>query len=340
VNQVSLPCGWAVRSLRDEDYAGICALVAARSRMTGDGATFSREDLERWLNRPRFDREKDVLIVVDVGDTVVGMASVDNEGEPFTSVGIGVSIHPDHQENEQAWDALGAWCLKRASEIAERAEDDVRVVTHGQALPEDAARRATLERAGFEVVRVFNRMGIDLGDLPPEPDWPDGITWRIADIEADEGLLIGLYQETFRDHWGHVERPREVLVQAYRMQMQTEGDLFDPSLQMLALDGDDVAGLVIARRHIGQDTSKGFIYLLGVRPAWRRRGLGLALLQHGFAELHRRGLRHVELDMDSESLTGALRLYERAGMHAVRQTIRYEKEVRSGVDLATRTLDQ
>jgi len=44
--------------------------------------------------------------------------------------------------------------------------------------------------------------------------------------------------------------------------------------------------------------------------------------------------------MDSESLAGALRLCERAGMHAVRQTIRYEKEVRSGVDLATRTLDQ
>lgn len=43
--------------------------------------------------------------------------------------------------------------------------------------------------------------------------------------------------------------------------------------------------------------------------------------------------------MDAESLTGALRLYERAGMHVIRQVISYEKEIRAGVDLATRSLD-
>ncbi|PZS06316.1 MAG: hypothetical protein DLM70_05260, partial [Chloroflexi bacterium] len=54
---------------------------------------------------------------------------------------------------------------------------------------------------------------------------------------------------------------------------------------------------------------------VAVRPPWRSRGLGLALLRHAFAEYERRGMRRVELSVDSESPTGAPRLYERAGMH-------------------------
>jgi len=42
--------------------------------------------------------------------------------------------------------------------------------------------------------------------------------------------------------------------------------------------------------------------------------------------------------MDSENLTGALKLYERAGMRVVRRTLRYEHVLRDGDDLATRTL--
>jgi ribosomal protein S18 acetylase RimI-like enzyme len=86
------------------------------------------------------------------------------------------------------------------------------------------------------------------------------------------------------------------------------------------------------------DPTGGYIYDLGVRPAWRKRGIALALLHHTFAEFHRRGYVAVELDVDSQSLTGALRVYERAGMRAVRQSVTYERELRPGIDLATREL--
>jgi len=46
----------------------------------------------------------------------------------------------------------------------------------------------------------------------------------------------------------------------------------------------------------------------------------------------------VRLDADSQSLTGALRVYERAGMRVVRQFVTYEKVLRPGIDLATREL--
>lgn len=74
----------------------------------------------------------------------------------------------------------------------------------------------------------------------------------------------------------------------------------------------------------------GWVHQLGVRRPWRQRGLGLALLQQSFAALHQRGRLRVGLGVDADSLTGATRLYEKAGMKVVRQYDTYEKELRPG----------
>lgn len=44
------------------------------------------------------------------------------------------------------------------------------------------------------------------------------------------------------------------------------------------------------------------------------------------------------LYVDAQSLTGASRLYERAGMHVVRQFDQYEKELRAGIEQSTQAL--
>jgi ribosomal protein S18 acetylase RimI-like enzyme len=53
--------------------------------------------------------------------------------------------------------------------------------------------------------------------------------------------------------------------------------------------------------------------------------LGRALLLHAFAELRRRGFRRAGLGVDAESLTGAHKLYESAGMHVEARFDVYEK---------------
>jgi ribosomal protein S18 acetylase RimI-like enzyme len=97
-----------------------------------------------------------------------------------------------------------------------------------------------------------------------------------------------------------------------------------------------VAGFALGRSHLPFDRSRGVVASLAVRPAWRRRGLGFALLQNALGEFHRRGCGSVELLVDGDSLTGALRLYERAGMRVSRTQIAYEKELRAGIDITTR----
>ena len=81
----------------------------------------------------------------------------------------------------------------------------------------------------------------------------------------------------------------------------------------------------------------GWVEELGVRRSWRKKGLGLALLHHSFAEFYRREKHSVGLGVDAENLTGALRLYERAGMHSDpnRRYAVYELELRPGEDLRT-----
>jgi ribosomal protein S18 acetylase RimI-like enzyme len=66
----------------------------------------------------------------------------------------------------------------------------------------------------------------------------------------------------------------------------------------------------------------------------------MALLQHSFAEFYQRGWRHAGLDVDASNLTGALKLYERAGMHVARRYDRFEKELRPGRELMTTELSE
>jgi ribosomal protein S18 acetylase RimI-like enzyme len=164
------------------------------------------------------------------------------------------------------------------------------------------------------------------------------VTVRTVDVDSDLNDIVALFLESWRDHWGFVELPFDQALADWRKGIRGDGERFDPTLWFLAVHGDEIVGISLCNSHIADDATRGYVQVLGVRPAWRKRGIALALLHHTFAEFRRRGYAAVELDMDSENLTGALRVYERAGMRAVRQSLSCEKELRAGIDLATRSL--
>jgi mycothiol synthase len=53
-------------------------------------------------------------------------------------------------------------------------------------------------------------------------------------------------------------------------------------------------------------------------------------------EYHSRGIKRVALSVDAESVTGAPRLYSRAGMHVTNNYFVYQRELRPGVDVTVR----
>ena len=181
-------------------------------------------------------------------------------------------------------------------------------------------------------------MVIELNGAPPEPVWPEGVTVRSLVVGQDEPAALQAVNASFRDHWGYVERPFEDELEHWKHVMETD-DIFDPSLWFLAVAGDRVVGTALNFAYVDDDHDMGWVGTLGVVREWRRKGLGLALLNHSIKEFHSRGKCRVGLGVDAESLTGATQLYFKAGMHPdpQREWSMFEKEIRPGVEFGTQS---
>ena len=90
---------------------------------------------------------------------------------------------------------------------------------------------------------------------------------------------------------------------------RSETTSYDPSLWLLATDGDEAVGALSGV--VWGD--RGWVGELGVRKPWRGRGIASALLRRAFATFASRDLPRVMLNVDAANPTGAVRLYERAG---------------------------
>ena len=155
----------------------------------------------------------------------------------------------------------------------------------------------------------------------------------------DEAALYRARNDAFRDHWGYVETPFDEGFALWQHETKSKPH-HDPTLFFLIVEGDEIIGYALCEPTITDYPDMGWIDNLAIRRPWRRRGLATALLQHIFSEFYRRGISKVGLGVDADSLTGAVRLYERAGMHRFRQYDTYEKEFRAGRDLTTQVTDE
>jgi len=171
-------------------------------------------------------------------------------------------------------------------------------------------RQAWLLAHGYRRVREVFLMRVDLGQGSAAPVWPPGIEVRDMRPHVDDEALCAADNEAFAEHFLNIPAPLD----AWRAYVYGHADL-DPSLWVVAWDGAEVAGQAGARP-CGNAASIGDVM---VRKPWRGRGLGLALLLEVFARLHERGRDDVSLWVDAENATGAVRLYEAAGMRVWRQ---------------------
>jgi ribosomal protein S18 acetylase RimI-like enzyme len=164
-------------------------------------------------------------------------------------------------------------------------------------------------------------MEVKLTEAPPAVIFPSGIELRPFVKEEHARAVWEADNEAFRDHWGSHDSAYEEW--SHRKFGKSD---FDPTLWMIAWDGDQVAGYSQNRFRMGI----GWIGTLGVRRPWRKMGLGLALLQHSFGEFHKRDVTTIGLGVDASNPTGATRLYQRAGMYVASEFVTYEKELRPG----------
>jgi len=319
----TIPRGYAVRRPTLEDADAIAALINASARAVLGAQVATADDVRTDLSDPTRNVDDDNWLVIDEGEDLAASLLL-YEYPPYTTFVFHGYVHPARTSH-----GLGPFLLDtiehRSRREMHRAPAGERVVLQTGVWGQNLAAHRLLESHGFSHIRDFRRMEIDVTATPPPPVLPDAVTIRVMIRGSDERALYEAMEAAFADHWGYAPTPFDEFL---HNEIDGVAD-FDPTLVFLATTGGEVAGAAICRPSHAGDETLGWVGTLGVRREWRGRGLGQALLVHAFGELHRRGKRSVGLFVDSSSLTGAHRLYERAGMREARRTYVFEKELRS-----------
>jgi mycothiol synthase len=261
----------------------------------------NEEEIRSWFELPRLwvqlaEREGEAVGYLDVATEETGHIAVD----------------------ARTLDPEVAPLLVAAAEAHARETVEAPIL-RGFVQGDEAELREAYEAAGWSPIRHSFQMRIELDHEIPEPEWPNALVLRNA-REGEEELVYEAQMDAFQDHWDFRRHSFEDWER-----YATGGNRYDLSLWWLVEDGDELVALSLNAWHFSGDPKFGWIHVLGVRPPWRKRGLGTALLRHSFRDFASRGATRVGLGVDGENTTGAVRLYERVGMRVVRRNDTYEK---------------
>ena len=284
------------RAATDQDAELVADLCNAYERaVAAEPEIVSAEDIRTFWRR-----ESEEWLVFD-GDTLVGSAYLQRRAGRYDGDGY---VHPDAFGR-----GVGAAVVDR---IETRARELGSPETRIGILHADERAACLLRRRGFEPIRSFFRMVIDLDREPESPAWPAG--FEPAAVEpGEERELYQVLEDAFVDHWGHTPSTYEEWLSTHEIEY---------GLSFLVRSGDEVAAGAFCKREL---FGMGWVDVLGTRREYRRKGLGDALLRYAFGELFRRGARQIGLGVDSENPTGATKLYEGAGMRVASQSDVYAK---------------
>jgi len=337
--KVSLPEGFTNRAATLDDLDEVVKLLNCWSQnLIGEDDITDIAALRNEMELPGFTPEEDARFVFDPDGKLVAYVDVWSDSKPPVHPWITGRVHPGYEGM-----GIGSWLMQwgeeRAMNALSRVPEDLRFAPRTGVNEEATDSKKLFDDFGYKHIRSFYRMVIDMDEMVPEPEWPAGITLRTYNPEKDAEVVYRADTESFRDHFGFVEQPYEEGLRDF-IHVMTKYDGFDPTLWFLAMDGDELAGISLCRPRAFDNPESGFVNILAVRRPWRGRGLGLALLRHSFNEFYRRGKRTVSLGVDAHNLTGALHLYEKAGMHVHRQFDTYEKELRPGREISVQSLSE
>lgn len=295
---------FTIRAVRMDEVEVTAELLNEHSRRLHGVDDQTPSELRQYWESPDVDFGRDVLVAEAPDGSLVGYADL---GVQANTVWLDVrGLEP--QPVRALLDAIE----KRAAEKRPAAG------LLGYTSESDELLCDLYKQAGYSVTRHSYRMEISLEHGAPEANWPEGFSVRTM-RPGEEERVYESQMTSFADTWMFEREPFELWSHWF-----LKDPAFDPSLWFLAEAGDELAGIALTRES-ENEPGLGWVRILGVVPEFRRRGLAQALLRHAFGEYARRGLRRVGLGVDAENPTGAVRVYECAGMHVERTNLILQK---------------
>lgn len=316
--------GLSFRGYRDEtDFEKMVAVIQGCKQVDQMERSDTAQEIARnYRYAPNFDITRDMVLVEMEGE-VIGYYRVmwffEDAGDAiYTTYGFLLPQWRQHGIGR----AVLAYLQAHIRRIA--ATHPIEQPKYYQSYADEKERDSTalLLAAGYQPTRHFYTMlRPDLENIPDLP-LPNG--YKLQAVQDDHlPIILAASAEAFRDHWGYSAAAEPTLAQIM------EDPDFDPSLWRVAWQDDQVAGMVLSyitqTENLEYQRRRGYTENICVRRLYRKQGLARALIAASLHALRERGMQEAALHVDTENLSGALRLYESLGFQPVARHTTYRK---------------
>lgn len=319
VDLPALPVGLTVAPLTEADVPAVAGLLVHAEPQDDTGEFPDADDVAEWWTGWDVDLGRDGIAVVDGDGALAGYAAV-LASPTFRGA------YRIHLEGRVRTDARGRgigralldWQRARGAELHAERHPEAPAVLFLEAYETMPALARLADAAGFAPERWYRSMERPLEELP-EPGRVEGVRLVPFDRDRDDEVRR-VYNVAFAEHHGTSERDP-----ASWQRLYTGTRSFRPDLSVLAIGDDGVVGFALASVFEADTVARGHREVhygqIGVLPSARGRGLGSAMIATALREAAARGCATAALDVDSDNVTGALRLYEGLGFRTVRTRV-------------------
>jgi len=295
----------AVRPFAPDDTDAVAGVMRRSFALGGPEGVTVEEHLSGVAALVEHPEEAAVAVE---GELVVGYAH---------PASVLLEVDPAHRRRGH-----GRRLLEAARGIAAAAGDDPLELW----VPSAGPGRAFAEVVGMRYRSSFHLLRLSAGAAAAAPATVPGFGVRVFGPDTVNASLVDLMNAAFADH------PSPMRFDPARIAAAHARPDFDPSDVLVAHeDGDPERLTGFCRATLGpaaHQPRRGDIRLIGVAPAYRRRGLGRELLRWGIEHVRARGAAEVDLVVEALN-AGALRLYRDEGFAPVAEWPRWVLPARS-----------
>jgi len=302
---------YIIRNYRPRDFDKLVQLASEVKKLKQTYSCTSPQDLVESLDLPNHFPEKN-LFIAEISGNIAGYVDVVPELNISRAV-LSYMLHPEHHRKV---------LTKRLVECAVNRAQELRVKTIHVNIPQDnrAAKRLFF-KMGFKFVRRFLELRLDLSKARLLKINQTASICRCL-RRGEEDKLVQVQNLSFANTWGYSPNTTEEIF--YRTSLPN----CSPEDIILACYADKLIGYcwtkIDSEENKAITRSKGRIYMLGVIPDHRGKGVGRQLLLAGLSLLKSRGVLTVELTVDIENKT-ACALYKSIGFEVRTRSLWYEK---------------
>lgn len=263
---------YIIRNYRHEDFNKLVQLGAETQKLKKACCRTSLQGLIENLGQPNHFPEDDVF-VVEIAGNIVGYIDVMNEQNIRRAV-LSCLIHSEHCGKDFAA-RLVEYAIHRASELRAK-------VAHVNIPQDNAMAKDLFSSMGFRFVRRFLDLRLDLKKAHLMKINQSTYPHRSL-RPGEEDTLTQIQNRSFADTWGYNPNTVQEIIYRTRLPNCSLGDI------IVFFDKERAICYCWMKMNLGEDKAvsggKGRIYMLGVDPDYRGKGIGKQVLLVGLSYL-------------------------------------------------------